>query len=131
MTLASFRLTLGAVVLIAVGAACSVPNGEVSMTAERVFAPETVTISAGDSVTWVNTGADAHTVTAEADSIPEGADYFASGGFETESDALDDVARGLLGAEETYSVTLTEPGTYRYFCIPHRSEGMVGTVIVE
>ena len=117
---------------VALGASgCASAGDEISMTQERLFSPETVTISAGDSVTWVNTASDAHTVTADASSLPDGAEYFASGGFETERDAEDDIAGGLLVAEERFRATLTVPGTYRYYCIPHRSEGMVGTVIVE
>ena len=131
MTRATAGLRLGSLAMVVLGVACSAPGNEVSMTSERLFVPEAVTIAAGETVTWVNAGTDAHTVTAEADSIPDGAEYFASGGFETESSADEDVARGLLVAEETFSVTLTVPGSYRYYCIPHRSEGMVGTVIVE
>jgi plastocyanin len=31
----------------------------------------------------------------------------------------------------TYQHTFTVPGTYRYFCQPHESNGMVGEVVVK
>ncbi|WP_162622742.1 plastocyanin/azurin family copper-binding protein [Salinisphaera orenii] len=30
-----------------------------------------------------------------------------------------------------YAHRFTEPGTYRYFCIPHEAAGTVGTVVVK
>jgi plastocyanin len=88
-------------------------------------------VSAGEAVTWTNDSADAHTVTAEENSLPDGADYFASGDAPSQQAAEDEVAGGLLTEGETFSVTFDTPGTYRYYCIPHRSEGMTGTVIVK
>ncbi len=35
------------------------------------------------------------------------------------------------GVGELFEVTFTQPGTYPYYCNPHRSLGMMGTVIVE
>lgn len=32
---------------------------------------------------------------------------------------------------ESFSKTFDVPGTYRYFCIPHEMQGMLGTAIVE
>ncbi len=32
--------------------------------------------------------------------------------------------------EETYSVTLTSPGVYDYYCAPHEHAGMVGRIVV-
>jgi plastocyanin len=123
-------LTLIAAVGI-LSAACSEGAPRVAMTGDRAFEPESITVSVGETVTWVDESADAHTVTAEAASLPEGADYFASGGATSEDVATDEVADGLLTEGETFSVTFDEPGTYRYYCIPHRSEGMTGTVIVK
>ena len=34
------------------------------------------------------------------------------------------------GSGATSSFTFEEPGTYDYYCIPHESQGMVGTVTV-
>jgi plastocyanin len=70
-------------------------------------------------------------VTAYGDSLPDGAEFFASGGASSEQDARDDLSGGLLTEGETFSVTFSEPGTYEYFCIPHEQVGMTGTIIVE
>jgi hypothetical protein len=34
------------------------------------------------------------------------------------------------GTDGTFSFTFEEPGTYDYFCIPHESMGMIGSVTV-
>jgi plastocyanin len=121
-------------VIVAVGvlsSACSEAAPSVGMTSDRAFEPTSITVSVGDAVTWTNDSADAHTVTAEGDSLPDGADYFASGDAPSEDEAVDDIAAGLLTEGETFSVTFETPGAYRYYCIPHASEGMAGTVIVK
>jgi plastocyanin len=119
------------VAAVILSAACSEGEPTVSMNGERAFEPESITVSVGETVTWTNDSADAHTVTAEEQSLPGSTDYFASGGATSEDAAADDIAAGLLTEGETFSVTFDEPGTYRYYCIPHRSEGMTGTVIVR
>jgi plastocyanin len=125
-------LVVAAVALALVG--CSDkerPPGEVGMTGSHAFDPKEITIDAGETVTWVNDSSEAHTVTAIEDSLPEGADYFATGGFDSEEEARDGVSDGLLTGGETFEVTFDEPGTYRYVCIPHESNGMEGTVVVR
>ncbi len=96
----------------------------VGMTNDLRFDPETVRIQAGETVTWRNTSDVMHTVTADKDlasdpshvQLPEGAEPFNSGN---------------LQPGESFSRTFSVPGTYKYFCIPHESQGMLGTVIVE
>jgi len=56
-----------------------------------------VTIAAGQSVVWTNTGAQTHTVTADDGSFDSG--DIASGG--------------------TYSLEFDTPGTFTYHCTPH------------
>jgi plastocyanin len=101
------------------------------MTDAHRFDPETITIKAGETVTWMNSSSEQHTVTAIQEFLPEGAAYFASGGASSEKEAQDDLAVDLIGEGEEYSVTFDQPGRYEYYCIPHRSDGMEGTVIVE
>lgn len=103
----------------------------VEMTDDLRFAPETVAVARGGTVTWENVGSVDHTVTAYGDEIPDGAAYFASGGFDSERDARTFLREGLVGAGETYAHTFERTGTYGYFCIPHESSGMAGTVRVE
>ena len=123
-----------ALVAAAVGLLAGCSGGgapSVEMTSDQSFAPEETTVSAGDSVVFTNTSSEAHSVTAYVDDIPDGADYFTSGGFEDESEARDNITETLVNAGDSFEVTLTEPGTYRYFCIPHEETGMVGRIVVE
>ncbi|WP_338742376.1 cupredoxin domain-containing protein [Haloplanus salilacus] len=129
--------TLGAG-LAATSAGCAAAGsggttqGDVGMTSEA-FEPATITVRVGDEVVWYNNSARAHSVTAYEDAIPEGADYWATGGYDSE-DAAREAWKGLNGAlesGETYSHRFEVPGEYGYFCIPHERAGMVGTVVVE
>jgi plastocyanin len=100
------------------------------MVAQR-FDPATITIEAGETISWINESDEAHTVTAYGNEIPEGATYFASGGASNEEEARDSLSEGLLQSGDTFEVTLDRPGTYEYYCIPHQSQGMRGTIVVE
>ena len=72
------------------------------------FSPPSVTINAGDSVTWTGLGF-SHNVQTDTDpfcgSVP--------------------VAGG------TCTIQFNQAGTFNYYCAPHRFSGMVGTVIVQ
>lgn len=103
---------------------------EVAMTDDFTFEPTTVSIDVGATVTWRNAGRVDHTVTAYADDIPPEADYFASGGFDSESAARSKMSAGLIGPDESYTHAFDVAGRYEYFCIPHESAGMTGTVRV-
>ena len=106
-------------------------NQTVTMTDDLAFEPKTATIKTGETVTWKNTSDVEHTVTAYGDKTPDGAAYFASGGFESERAARNNVKEGLIAPDEAYEHTFEQPGTYEYFCIPHESSGMVGTFQVK
>ncbi|MHB9285695.1 plastocyanin/azurin family copper-binding protein [Halobacteriales archaeon Cl-PHB] len=99
------------------------------------FKPDVITVTAGETVVWKNTSKQGHTVTAYEDRIPDEADYFASGGFASQAaaeEAWRNAAGGRLDTNgDTYEHTFEVPGTYSYYCIPHESRGMVGTVEVE
>lgn len=71
------------------------------------FSPSTIDITAGATVTWRNTGAALHTVTAT------------DGTFDS----------GLIASGGTYARRFTTPGTYPYLCSLHPS--MTGVVRVS
>jgi plastocyanin len=103
----------------------------VEMTDALKFEPKNIQVSAGTTVTWENVGAVAHSVTAYEDKIPDGASYFASGGFDSQSAAEDGYPdEGSIAEGETYEHTFETTGTYEYYCIPHEMSGMVGKVKV-
>jgi plastocyanin len=70
------------------------------------FAPATLTITAGDTVTWTNQDPVAHTATSTG------------GAFDS----------GTMEQGESFSLTFADPGTYDYLCTPHPT--MTGRIIV-
>ena len=72
------------------------------------FTPQTLTVKAGSTVTWTN-----------KDDIPHG--IASDNNAFKKSKALD--------TDDAYSVSLTTPGTYKYFCYVHPH--MTGTIVVE
>lgn len=81
------------------------------------FEPESVTVSAGDTVLW-RWDSSGHNVSPNQDSLPEGASWTGK----------DD---GTFSAGTTYAHTFDTAGQYDYVCTPHQSAGMVGSVTVE
>lgn len=120
--------TVAAVGILSCGnwlTACGTGEGAVvEMNDELKFIPETLTIKAGDTVTWRNTGKTRHTVTAdpikarnqESARLPEGVQPWDAG----------DITRG-----QSWSHRFDVPGEYTYFCNPHELAGMVATIVVE
>lgn len=129
-------LRLGGATLATLGTAGCL-NGQsstgqtVTMTDNFGFDPTTATVEPGQTVTWKNASDVDHTVTAYENAIPDGAAYFASGDFESERAARTSVTEGLVAASGEYEHTFEAPGTYEYYCVPHESSGMVGTIQVE
>lgn len=85
----------------------------VHMTNEMKFAPEQVTIKAGQTVEWVSEAdAPAHSVSTDPDkasdpnhvAFPKGAKPFDS---------------GVIKAGKSFRHTFTVPGVYHYVCLPH------------
>ena len=100
------------------------------MTSGQRFRPNSVTVSVGETVVFVNDSGEAHTVTAYEDELPAGGTYFASGGFENEAAARSNPTDGFILEGESFEVEFDTPGTYEYFCIPHEPT-MKGSIVVE
>ncbi len=77
---------------------------------DNYFDQANITVPAGTTVTWVQSGNNSHTTTSY--------------------DGLWDSGLLPAGSGQTFSFTFNTPGTYRYFCRPHEAVGMVGTVTV-
>lgn len=87
------------------------------------FTPAVVTIQAGDTITFTNAGSTQtspgfHNVDFD-DSVPNGS---VPSGF---------VASSATTQPWTVTVKFDEPGTYFFFCEPHKAVGMVGRITVE
>jgi len=104
----------------------------VEMNDSNVYEPAELAVRPGDTVVWENVGSADHSVTAYEDDIPDGADYWASGGFDAEDAARDAWAdEGVVAGGETYEHTFETEGVHEYFCIPHETIDMVGSVEVS
>jgi plastocyanin len=105
-------LSLGAVLC---GHSLSTSGATTNVTAgDFFFSPKIVTVNVGDTVVWANLPSDGHTSTSAPTST------------ESEGELWN-------GSSDNFSVTFTsaEVGTNNYFCIPHQSLGMIGSVIVK
>jgi plastocyanin len=78
---------------------------------EFAFQPQTVTISVGQAVSWINAGSVTHTTTS-TNPPPNDWDVTVQPGF-------------------TFERIFTQPGTFTYFCRFHQAQGMTGTIIVQ
>jgi plastocyanin len=85
---------------------------------DLVFEPAELTIAPGTTVRWV-WDSNNHNVVAE--STPEGADWSGTEGGDSET----------YNTGHEYSHTFTVEGTYEYYCTPHQSAGMVGSITVQ
>jgi LPXTG-motif cell wall-anchored protein len=86
--------------------AIAAASGSVTI-ADFNFAPATITINEGDTVTWNNNGPTPHSATAS------------DGSFDT----------GILKKGASSSHTFSQAGSFSYFCKPHPF--MKGTVVVQ
>jgi plastocyanin len=82
-----------------------VASDQVSMAKSYRFAPDTIEVKAGDTVTWTNNDNFTHTV--KVDGRPD----------------------HKVGRGDSVSIRFAKPGTYHYVCTLHRHD-MHGTVIV-
>jgi plastocyanin len=89
------------------GAAQAQPQAATVTIGNFVFGPETLTVPAGTTVTWVNGDDIPHTVVATDKSFRS----------------------KVLDTDERYAFTFAKPGTYAYFCSIHPH--MTGKVIVK
>lgn len=86
------------------------------------FVPKTLTVPAGEKIVFKNNKAFPHNVVFDEDEIPAGVD--------ASKISMDE--QDLLNAPgELYSVTLTEKGTYSFYCSPRQGAGMVGKITVN
>jgi plastocyanin len=98
------------------------------------FEPESLTISQGDTVAFEYAGGEPHCVFAYEDEIPEDAEYWASGGFDSQDAAetgWNEEKKGAVQSGQSYVHTFETTGTHGYYCLPHEAAGMVGEVVVE
>ncbi|MCA8981270.1 MAG: hypothetical protein KDC14_14665 [Planctomycetes bacterium] len=88
------------------------------------FSPQDVTIQLGDTVQWVHSGG-GHTVTEGTDGTLDGNEAF-------HSDLNSGVPVYSVTFDAAFLAANPRPGNrYDYFCVPHFSFNMIGSVTVE
>lgn len=104
----------------------------VDMTA-AAFDPAEFTVAVGHTVAWKHAAGEAHSVTARENDLPGDAEYWASGGFDSEQAAVEgwDNGKGAVQSGQSYVHTFETTGEHPYYCVPHELAGMEGTVVVE
>ncbi|KAG2692853.1 hypothetical protein I3843_08G069800 [Carya illinoinensis] len=86
------------------------------------FIPNSFSVSPGEKIVFKNNAGFPHNVVFDEDEIPSGVD---AGKISMSEEDL------LNAPGETYAVTLTEKGSYSFYCSPHQGAGMVGKVTVN
>ncbi|XP_052202982.1 plastocyanin isoform X2 [Diospyros lotus] len=82
-----------------------------------VFEPSSFSVPSGEKIVFKNNAGFPHNVVFDEDEVPSGVDAAKISMPEEE----------LLNAPgEIYAVTLTEKGTYGFYCSPHQGAGMIG-----
>ena len=105
-TAATLMVLLGAV-MPGVSTAESPAASTIVLAREFMFAPTSLTVSAGSTVSWTNKDDEPHTVVSDTA-------LFRSGALDT---------------DESFSFRFDKPGTYHYACSIHPR--MVGTIVVQ
>jgi plastocyanin len=88
------------------GPAISIPVGASTLT-NTAYAPDSLNVDAGSTVTWTNNDSTAHTSTSNA------------AGWDS----------GIVQPGGQFSVAFPTAGTFQYHCAIH--PGMIGTVVVR
>jgi amicyanin len=88
------------------------PSGNVVNIQNIAFNPQTITVSAGTTVTWTNLDGVNHQILADAGQAD-----------------IADFSSPTMSQGSTYSYTFHKAGTWAYHCSIHT--GMKGTVIVQ
>jgi plastocyanin len=78
------------------------------------FEPETITITPGEKIIWMNRSNLDHTSTSGSDCVKDGK-----------------WNSGYISHDQSYSHVFDSVGTYNYFCLPHCLSGMKGKIIVK
>jgi len=89
-----------------------------------VYEPAKVTVKVGQSVEWISTGKNVHSVTLVPDDAQNPKDVGEPKGAAT-------FDSGFMAPGSKFGYTFSVPGTYHYFCVPHEKAGMVGVVVVK
>jgi len=112
--------------LVIAAAPASAASYSVKMGADNgmlAFEPKELTVSAGDTVSWEINKMPPHNVVFDDSNAPDA-------GLAKEMSNT----KMMFASGDTYDVTIPDdatPGTYTYFCSPHRGAGMIGKLTIQ
>lgn len=98
------------------------PSTEQARIVDTAFQPEDMTVGDGSTIVWMQSGLQAHSVTAADES------------FDSSPNCSPIKIDKCLGKGDDFSVEFTEPGIYDYYCRVHGlpdGTGMTGKITVE
>ena len=88
------------------------------------FSPDVATVAAGEPIVFTLIGEVGHNVIFDTAGAPDPVVAELSAASMGENDLLSE-------DEPTHKIKISTPGTYTYFCTPHKSANMKGTIIVK
>jgi plastocyanin len=97
------------------GVKVSITQAGAAIMTDKAFSPNPVSIKVGDTITWINSDLETHTVTSGLS--------FSDHNLGKQFDS------GFLGEKQTFSRKFKTPGQSNYFCELHPA--MVGKVSVK
>jgi plastocyanin len=110
-----FASAIAGAMLLALSCQTTPPPAANHVNAEDFqFVPESLSISVGEKVTWVNQGATPHTSTSGTNGV-------ADGRWDSPS----------LAHGDSFQRTFDSTGTFPYYCRFHSGSGMKGKVVVR
>ena len=99
------------------------------------FEPANITIKAGDGIKFQNKGGGPHNVSFDAATVPADVKSQLNANLGADKDPNGDLSSKLTGVAGGDAITISfanvKPGTYSYFCLPHKMMGMTGKITVE
>ncbi len=105
---------------------CTAASAQSAVTVDATnslkFTPASVCLKAGGTITWKNVGNIFHTTTDDSALAASPGDAALPSGASSWNHPLNPGG--------SFSLKLTVPGTYKYFCLPHESLGMLGQITV-
>jgi plastocyanin len=91
---------------------------------DPMYRPSMIEISAGQTIEWQNDGQVSHSVTDDPARANQPADALLPAGIKPFNS-------GSVMPGGRFRHTFSKPGRYRYFCLTHEADKMVGEVIVK
>lgn len=99
------------------------------------FEPANITLKAGDGIKFANTGGGPHNVSFDPTTVPADVKAQLNANFGADHDPQNDLSSKLTAVTAGDAITISfaniKPGTYKFFCLPHKMMGMTGTVTVQ